>query len=314
MHAGGEAIARGIAEHPCEPAVQGRFNYRSAVLRPGVIGRGADDRNALRVARSAPRCPGDVRLDRQRLFVDDRHRRAGTLEVAAHDFVHAFGHQQIADAIGEIDGVVDDPRDLRPLAIGRRRRRLWQAGQARRQPRAYGTWVDLPGGEQRDAVHHVARADRFLRLVGGCSARRPPRIGEPQRPDELAEQRIAQATLYSIAVERGERLVARQALQDVFGAACALRIERDVEGALLVIGHEAATQDRRAGRLPERRRQQVAFAVGTGIGFQVLDPGEAADVHAGRFRGAELFELPAGTSRIPGIEPVREGIVVDGLA
>ena len=68
----------------------------------------------------------------------------------------------------------------------------------------------------------------------------------------------------------------------------AFRIEHDVERALLVIRHEAAAQDGGGGGLTERRREQIAFAVGTHVGLEILDPREAADIDAGRRFAARI--------------------------
>ena len=93
-----------------------------------------------------------------------------------------------------------------------------------------------------------------------------------------------------------------------FGATRPLRIESDVERTLLVIGHEAAAQDRCGGGLGLRRRKQEAFAVRSLVGLQVLDPRIAADVETGGLSGAHLLEAAIGPRGDPCVEAIRERI------
>ena len=90
------------------------------------------------------------------------------------------------------------------------------------------------------------------------------------------------AAFDAIAVERGERLIARQSLQNVDGAVRALESSAMSKAPCLVFAMKPLRRIAAAGGLAERRREQVAVAVGPRVGLQVLDPREAADVDARR--------------------------------
>ena len=237
--------------------------------------------------------------------------------------MHSFGHQQVAHAVGQIERVGNDVGDAGPFVVG------WQRAGARTIRHCFierftngGAGIKLPRRHQGHAIDDVARAHRFLRLVPEISSRCPPGVGQPQGPDVLAQDGVAQSALDAVAVQSGQRLIAPEPLQNRLRALGAPRIQLDIEGAMFVVGHEAAAQNCRARRLAERRRQQVAVAVRARIGFQVFDPGKAADMHAGRLLRAHLFEPPAGARGVPGVEPVGKGVergaksmvqVADGL-
>ena len=79
MDARSEAIARGVSQHGREPGIDRGLGARATVLGPALDWPWAHHRDALGVARSAARGAPDLRLDRQRLLVRDRHRRGAAV-------------------------------------------------------------------------------------------------------------------------------------------------------------------------------------------------------------------------------------------
>ena len=223
VHLRCERITCRVAQHVREPSVQRRFGARAPVTRPGLVWAWAQQRHALRVAGTASGRARHLRFNWQRLLVGHRHGRTRAFKIALHDLVHAFGHEQVAHAVCQIEPVCNDLGHLGPFSIGGWRTRAWAVGHSLRQTRAHGgAGVQLPIRKQRYAVHHIARANGFLRLVFGLATGGAPRVRQAQRPDEFSQAGIAQAALNAIAIQRSQRLVAPQTLQDRLRTRCAL--------------------------------------------------------------------------------------------
>ena len=256
LHARDEAVARRIAEHRCEPRVDRRLGAASArSLRPAVvIACGTEGDDALRVARRRrAACVSTCGFDRQRLLVGDRHRRrrrASRLPCTIWCVPSASSRSLTLSARSAASSITT--ATVAPVG-GRRAAPAASRRRARRCSVARPSVGSLLPRRRAAPRRRRRRARRPLRcaFVVGAAARGPPGIREPQRPDELAEQRIAQPALDAVAVQRGERLVARQALQDARRAR--VRFESSVmsNAPVLVIRHEAAAQDRRGRGLTD---------------------------------------------------------------
>jgi len=125
------------------------------------------------------------------LLVCDRHRCGSTHRIALHDLIRAFGEQQVADAVGEINRIGDDRADDRLLVRTRRSGRRLQGIQRRLEPRKDLSRRGFPIRQQRDTIDDIARPDRFCWLVCFGSAAGAPRVCKPQWPDELGELTVS---------------------------------------------------------------------------------------------------------------------------
>ena len=164
-------------------------------------------------------------------------------------------------------------------------------------------------GEHPEPVDHVARGHRFDRRVEVAGAGLQ-RHGDPQADDELGQAGVGHLALDPVAEHRGERLAGGHALQQLQRFAHTRRRHVEVERTVGEVGLAAAAQQRRRHGVRQRRRGDVAQAVGgrTAVGLEVLDPAVASDVDALRPLRPQLVEAGGGERREPGVEARAEQV------
>ena len=85
-----------------------------SIARPNVVIVGAEGDEPLGIPGAAALGGVELGFDRQRLLVDDGHRRRRAIQIALHDLMRALGEQQVADAVGQIGGGRQSRRHLAP--------------------------------------------------------------------------------------------------------------------------------------------------------------------------------------------------------
>ena len=119
---------------------------------------------------------------------------------------------------------------------------------------------------------------------------------------------LVQAALEAIPEQRTERLSFAHAIEQREREAHAPRREIDRQRTVLfaAMGQMTGSQHRRSGRLPERRRMDVAVAGADGASRpHVFEHAESAEPRAEGFRVRSAASLREAIARSPRIEAMR---------